>query len=187
MLKHGLQAAWRCAFGAADSYENMIAPPGAVDKANTGNWLKNMAQQDVICYNTPMKGGDSMDQRKQRLWSGQAVTLTTLLLAAGLIAGAVCIYMSGSYTREKATGALAAIMPLFVLWVAAILWGKQVWPRASKRENKVLRAEHTAPGWVRTTLYVLALGFLVAGVMNGGMRDVLIKAINICTECIGLG
>ena len=28
---------------------------------------------------------------------------------------------------------------------------------------------------------------LVAGVLNGGMRDVLVKAVNICTECIGLG
>ena len=128
-----------------------------------------------------------MDQRKQRLWSGRAVTVTTLLLAGGLIAGAVCIYMSGSYTREKAAGALAAIMPLFVLWVAAILWGKQVWPRASKRENKVLRAEHTAHGKLRIALYAVALVLLLAGVMNGGMRDVLIKAINICTECIGLG
>ena len=28
---------------------------------------------------------------------------------------------------------------------------------------------------------------IVLGINNGGMRDVLIKAINICTECIGLG
>ncbi len=38
-------------------------------------------------------------------------------------------------------------------------------------------------------LLVLALGvlFLVLGAVNGGSQDVLIKAINICTECIGLG
>ena len=29
--------------------------------------------------------------------------------------------------------------------------------------------------------------FIVLGILNGGMADVLIKAINICTECIGLG
>ena len=29
--------------------------------------------------------------------------------------------------------------------------------------------------------------FIVLGVMNGGLRDVLVKAVNICTECIGLG
>ena len=38
-------------------------------------------------------------------------------------------------------------------------------------------------------LALLALGAVLTlwGVWNGGMRDVLVKAINICTECIGLG
>ena len=40
---------------------------------------------------------------------------------------------------------------------------------------------------VRIVLYALAVILIVTGIGNGGMRDVLIKAINICTECIGLG
>ena len=40
---------------------------------------------------------------------------------------------------------------------------------------------------VRIALYVLAAVLIADGISNGGMRDVLIKAINICTECIGLG
>ena len=40
---------------------------------------------------------------------------------------------------------------------------------------------------VRVILLGAAVCFLVLGAINGGMRDVLIKAINICTECIGLG
>lgn len=39
----------------------------------------------------------------------------------------------------------------------------------------------------RILLYAVALLLIAAGILNGGMRDVLIKAINICTECIGLG
>lgn len=39
----------------------------------------------------------------------------------------------------------------------------------------------------RILLYAAALLLIAAGILNGGMRDVLIKAINICTECIGLG
>ena len=35
--------------------------------------------------------------------------------------------------------------------------------------------------------WAIAAAMIAAGVLNGGMRDVLIKAINICTECIGLG
>ena len=40
---------------------------------------------------------------------------------------------------------------------------------------------------LRADLYAAAIVFIVLGAMNGGLRDVLVKAINICTECIGLG
>ena len=40
---------------------------------------------------------------------------------------------------------------------------------------------------LRGVLLVLALGLIVLGVLNGGLRDVFIKAANLCTECIGLG
>lgn len=39
----------------------------------------------------------------------------------------------------------------------------------------------------RIAVLVLAMTLLALGIANGGMRDVLVKAINICTECIGLG
>ena len=40
---------------------------------------------------------------------------------------------------------------------------------------------------VSIMLFSIALLFILIGIINGGMKDVLIKAINICTECIGLG
>lgn len=40
---------------------------------------------------------------------------------------------------------------------------------------------------VRIVLFVLAVAFIIWGSLIGGARDVLQKAINICTECIGLG
>lgn len=36
-------------------------------------------------------------------------------------------------------------------------------------------------------LLAAALLLIVLGVMNGGARDVLAKAVKICSECIGLG
>ena len=39
----------------------------------------------------------------------------------------------------------------------------------------------------RAALLAAAAALIALGVCNGGMRDVLVKAINICTECIGLG
>lgn len=40
---------------------------------------------------------------------------------------------------------------------------------------------------VRCSLLVGAAVLIVFGILHGGMADVLGKAINICTECIGLG
>ena len=39
----------------------------------------------------------------------------------------------------------------------------------------------------RIAVGVLAVTFIFLGIFNGGANDVLLKAINICTECIGLG
>jgi len=51
------------------------------------------------------------------------------------------------------------------------------------REKKALPVKTAA----RAVVFALAVGLLALGAANGGMRDVLVKAINICTECIGLG
>lgn len=40
---------------------------------------------------------------------------------------------------------------------------------------------------VRGCVFVLAVTFIIVGIVNGGANDVLVKAVNICTECIGLG
>ena len=40
---------------------------------------------------------------------------------------------------------------------------------------------------IRIALVVAAIALIIAGILNGGMADVLTKATNICTECIGLG
>ena len=40
---------------------------------------------------------------------------------------------------------------------------------------------------VRGVVLVVAVTFIILGALNGGANDVLVKAINICTECIGLG
>ena len=40
---------------------------------------------------------------------------------------------------------------------------------------------------LRRILMAAAIVFIVMGVFNGSMKDVLVKAIRICTECVGLG
>ena len=40
---------------------------------------------------------------------------------------------------------------------------------------------------IRIAVFIAGTVYIVLGVINGGMKDVLDKAIKICTECIGLG
>ncbi len=40
---------------------------------------------------------------------------------------------------------------------------------------------------IRATLLALSLILIVVGIVNGGMHEVWVKAVNICKQCIGLG
>lgn len=42
-------------------------------------------------------------------------------------------------------------------------------------------------GFLRLALLGAALGSLVFGASRGEVEEVLIKAVNICLECIGIG
>lgn len=59
------------------------------------------------------------------------------------------------------------------------------------REARVYTSNKTNPvkgkNILRMLLLCAAIVFIMLGAMNGGAYDVLVKAINICTECIGLG
>lgn len=56
-------------------------------------------------------------------------------------------------------------------------------------ENKVSQAKKNSkyPSVIRTVLIAVSVLLLGIGLYLGGAADVLTKAINICTECIGLG
>lgn len=132
------------------------------------------------------------------------------LIAAGVVLA--CIVLGGAYLLDGGNFAsldLEAVVGRMVLHVApwavvgliaagaaAVLCGRSV-----ERETDILKAapqQKPASGqtggeekpWVpilRAALYGGAAVLVVLGVRNGGMWDVLVKAVNICTECIGLG
>ena len=43
------------------------------------------------------------------------------------------------------------------------------------------------PTVLRAVLLLLAVAMIVAGILNGSMRDVWGKAIKLCMECVGIG
>ena len=56
-----------------------------------------------------------------------------------------------------------------------------------KSEKKAAKNNEVALWIVRGVIAVVGIVFVISGICNGGMGEMLFKAINICTQCIGLG
>ena len=65
--------------------------------------------------------------------------------------------------------------------------GKTALVQREMAEEKDLLSNPRILWGVRIAVLAVGILFVVLGVINGGMDDVLGKAIRICTECIGLG
>ncbi len=60
-------------------------------------------------------------------------------------------------------------------------------PKEAKCEAEPEQSKPFPVHWLRCCILAVALALLVGGYLMGGAVDVLTKAVNICTECIGLG
>lgn len=100
-----------------------------------------------------------------------------------LILCAVAFYQSRSAKRQ-----LEHVKNLFSCKTGGELStvGNPVLTGVHAKINKVLNHKYFALG-LRIAVGCLAVSFIIAGVFNGNMHSIFIKAINICTECIGLG
>ena len=128
-----------------------------------------------------------------------------ILLAVLLAAGAVGLYREGAarraedptasvYTAENAAERLAALAPLFFVFLALLLAESVLGVRPPDPQKTGKRAGCAKPradlkgkGVLQAAAVAAAVALIVAGILNGSAFDVLVKAINICTECIGLG
>lgn len=112
------------------------------------------------------------------------------------------------FTREKAAEAFGTFLPVLALAVIVTLIcvvkgyrdEKQDKPVADPDLISIYKAEREAGLYVQAeaakakklrivkiAALIVAVAFVIAGIFNGSMEDMLIKAINICTECVGLG
>lgn len=144
---------------------------------------------------------------KHRQWMRWIVAAATILVAALLIWQCIDLYRAGSrpenldasgvpltpaFTAEKVAARLEMLAPALLIYpvlvILAMLLCRE--PQSSEADVKIAQkpgVQSMPVNPLRAILYALAAAFILLGVMNGGWYDVLVKAINICTECIGLG
>lgn len=102
--------------------------------------------------------------------------------------------MESIYTAEKVSAWLKAAVPaailLGVLTIAGLALGvkDQKAGRPAEQDRMINNGVETKHGGsIRIILIAAAMILIIAGILNGSARDVLIKAIYICRECIGIG
>jgi len=95
------------------------------------------------------------------------------------------------YTREIISGKFYSIMPVLIIFAIMTLCGLIFGIKANSRakiENNFIRVKpHESHKNLQVIIIITAIILIISGIINGSARDVLYKAINICTECIGLG
>lgn len=132
-----------------------------------------------------------------------------ILAAFVLIAADLSIYFEGTalkkedpmaavYTAEAVAERAVYVVPVLVIAVIVTIICAAVGVRDKNADKPAAgidieknkaegRLSPKALGIIRWIVFAAAVVFIIAGILNGSMQDVLIKATKICTECIGLG
>ncbi len=167
----------------------------------------DMAQCDAA-----VQSGIRKERARRRLSVITAAVIAVLALIPSLVWCANPAHFSIENLNGDIKTAAAIILPCAGIamgaWIAAVLLCGASVARETALVKSALAASKGIPGkasengkptkmdltadprfvWaVRGVILVVGLVFVVLGVLNGGMADVLGKAIRICTECIGLG
>ncbi len=137
-------------------------------------------------------------QTTNRLLLFYNILLIVSIIAVGilLILSCLYIYFSGNgYSRELIADTFSKIsIPVYlcvVLIIGSVFIKSSSKPKFKKPKNFNQNKESCISSKnaliIKISIVVVAITSLIFGVLTGGLNDVLTKAVNICTECIGLG
>ncbi len=147
---------------------------------------------------------DIEKEKKNRLVLFISISIIALLL---MILPARYLFTKSNFpgenTNKEITHMVLNVLPFVVL--NFLIFGGYVfyYLRSIKKETTLIRelikqvkiqpvleiSQNTNQLYInitRVVVFVTSITFIVLGILNDGYKDVLIKAVNICTECIGL-
>lgn len=98
------------------------------------------------------------------------------------------------FPKDDLEGMFFGLMRVLIPWTAAGLGSLAVCSSLGGNIRREIQAEQSAPvkapgkkGILQAAVMTAAIVFIIAGICNQSARDVLYKAVTICTECVGLG
>ena len=145
------------------------------------------------------KDGIAAEQKRRQLHNRICAAVLTAAAAVFLIYALDSSHFHTSEINTSMIRAMGVLLPCLAVSFAACVCTvaarkksllreiellKQC-PKSNAPKTETVNADHT--GKLRRALLCAALALVVFGFLTGGTADVLTKAVNICTECIGLG
>ena len=123
------------------------------------------------------------------------LALSLILTAADLIYQVLSLYTKAGdlqvYTRENISERLIYVWPLLLITALLILinsfFAKEEKPSPIKLSTPPVMKKAVKDAFFTKLLFIVSILLIIHGMVNGGITAVFIKAISICTECIGLG
>ncbi len=142
--------------------------------------------------------GQQRCRRKYRLLCAAALTVLSILFLIYALDGS---HFHDSDINGSMVKAMYRLVPCLILSFAAALATTKQLQKSMETEIALLKQlpkGETPPETVngssdrrtailRLCFLVFGIGLVTLGAATGGIADVLAKAVNICTECIGLG
>lgn len=126
------------------------------------------------------------------------IILSASIIIAGicLICGSLFIYFSGNgYSRQVVENTFLKICIPIYICIALIIGSFFIKSKTKSKFYKPKNFDQKKEPMlnfkksliIKIIIIVVAIISLIFGAIFGGFKDVLTKAVNICTECIGLG
>ena len=138
-------------------------------------------------------------ERSQRKARSQACAALLIICAANFLSYALdSTHFHSSDINGSMIRAMMRLIPCLAVSIAMCVYTVYARQKSMAAETELLKQcpkkaaaaepEKTAScGRVKYVLLVAGIALLAFGFFTGGTADVLTKAVNICTECIGLG